>query len=122
MPLKRCLTTFSTPTLHQFFVAELAGVLEVQQVDHQADGKAGAAGCGNASACDLQRGAEQAVLRNGPTFTHLAGEPRRHSRLDQHQGLPTGQHRQRVARINHLRQRLTKEIGLEHLQPPGIRI
>ena len=108
------------PALHQFLVAELVGVLEVQQAGHQPDGQARAACCCNADACDLHGRAEQIVLRNGPTFTHLAGKVRCQCRLDLRPGQPAGQHRQRVAQVDHLGQRLAEEIsalnGIGHRQ------
>ncbi len=49
--------------LDQFLVAELMGVLEIQQAAHLAQGKTRAAGGGHASAGHLHGGAEQIISR-----------------------------------------------------------
>ncbi|AZK88423.1 hypothetical protein BO993_17235 [Xanthomonas oryzae pv. oryzae] len=87
-------------------------MLQVQQAGHQANGKAWAAGSGNTGTGHLHRVAEQIVLRHRATCAHLASEMRRQHRLDLRPGQPTGQHRQRVARIDHLGQGLPEEVGV----------
>ena len=104
------------PALHQFFIAELEGVLEVQQADHQAHRKTGTTGGGNAATGHLYGWAEQVVLRNGPARAHLAGKAWGQRRLDLCPGQSAGQHRQWVAWIDHLGQWLAEEVGLGHLK------
>ena len=58
--------------LSQLFVAELEGVLQIQQADHQTDGQAAPACGGDAKTEHLHGWAEQLVLCNGPIC--LAGQ------------------------------------------------
>lgn len=72
--------------------------------------------CPTASGSDtgaghLQRRAEQIVLRDGASLTHLARKVRRQGRLDLRPWQSAGQHCQWVAQVDHLDQRLTKEVG-----------
>lgn len=99
------------PALHQLLVAQLVGMLEVQQAGHQAQGKTGTAGGSDTGAGHLQRRAEQIVLRDGAALTHLARKVRRQGRLDLRPGQSARQHCQWVAQVDHLGQRLAKEVG-----------
>lgn len=61
-------------------------------------------------------GAEQIVLGDAAADACLAGKVWCQGGFDLRPRQPTGQHGQRVARVNHLGQRLAKEVGLRYLQ------
>ena len=99
------------PALHKFLVAELVGVLQVQQAGHQANGKARAAGRGDAGTGKLQAGAEQVILLNRLAAAAWAFEHRRKAHFNLGPGQPACQYRQGVAQIDHLDQPWTEKIG-----------
>lgn len=111
------------PARHEFLVAELVGVLEVQQAGHQAKGQARAARGSNACAHGLNAGVKQIIALNACARAHLAGKDRRQRRFDLAPQQAACQYRQGVVLIDHLRQGLAKEVrhlsGLGHGQIPS---
>jgi hypothetical protein len=99
------------PTLDQVFVAEVVGVLEVQQRGHEADRQAGAPGGADARSGDHQGGAEQVCSRDGPSFPVSSHETRGQGRFDLGPGQALGQGGQRVLQVDHLVQAGAEEVG-----------
>ena len=106
------------PAFDEFFVAQVEAVLEVQQAGHQADGQARAAGRTDAAAELDVIGAQQIFTAKPLGGQRLAGQLRRHRRLDLGPGQPRGEHCQRVPQIDHLVQPGAEKIVRAHRQIP----
>ncbi len=90
------------PAGHHVLIAEVEGVLEVQERGHQSDRQARSACCADPGAHDGQGRAKEIVALNRLADARLARKRRCQRRLDLHPGQPVRQHRQRVPRVDHL--------------------
>ena len=91
------------PTLDHGLVAEVEGVLEVQQRDHGAQGHARAPGI-RLAAQGRWRLTEQVQIGQRLTGVCAAGEEMRHRSLDLLPRHARGQHHKRVAQVDHVRE------------------
>ncbi len=89
------------PAHHQFFVAEVETVLEVQQADHQADRQLGSTGVAAPATDHDFTGAEHVFGFEDLTRAVLVVELGCNGCFDLAPGQPGGQHRQRVAGVDH---------------------
>ena len=109
---------FLTPAHHQFFIAEVETVLEIQQAGHQSNGQFGASSI-TATATNHRLCGAKHVL----TLEHLADsvlmfELRRYCRLDLTPRQPCGQHRQRIVQIDHGVNAAAEKVDRLHTQIP----
>jgi hypothetical protein len=100
MSLKNCQPTriyeLTAPTLHEFFVAEVEGALQVLQLGHQSDGQAGAV-CGADARADLDLVFTEQI-RHGDLLSRagFAGEVGCQRLFNRAPGKSFAQHHQRV--------------------------
>jgi hypothetical protein len=99
------------PSLHHALVALVECVLEVQQRAHQPQRQARTAGRRHARPCYLGHAAEEVHIRDVFTSTNLLGKQVRDVGFELLPRQPGGQHRQRVAQLDHLVESAAEEIG-----------
>ena len=107
-----------SPTLDEFFVAEVEAALKVQQADHQPHGQTRAARRADTAAEFAVESAGKVNARHTRGRLRLMGQLGRNRRFDRSPRQPLGQHRQRVPQINHLVQARAKEVRCAHPQIP----
>ena len=109
------------PALAQFFIAEVEGVLEVQQRDHQAQRQARATGVAQARAGELRGGSEEVGILNHAAAAVLVRKHRGQRGLDLGPGHARGQHHQRMAHVDHrVQPGAEKVVGGHRLRSPKL--
>ena len=109
------------PAFAEFFVAQVEGVLEVQQRDHQADRQTRTACVAHAGASELRGGAEEIGILDHATTAILVREQRGQRGFDRGPGHARGQHRQRVAHVDHRVQPGAKKVvGGHRMRSPKL--
>jgi hypothetical protein len=103
------------PAGDEFFVAEVEGVLEVEQCGHEPYRQAGAAGGTGAAAGHLQCRPEEVVAFDDGAFATLASESGGKNRFQLGPGHPARQDHQRVPKVNHLIQPGAEKVVSSHL-------
>ena len=98
------------PALDDVFIALVEGVLEVQQRHHQPGGQTWPAGVGDTAASDRRHRAKQVQILDLLAGLDLTRPALGQGRLDLLPGHAVGQHRKRVAQIDHLVQAVAEEI------------
>jgi len=102
------------PARHQRLVALVEGVLQVQQRDHQANRQPRAAAPAHAGAHQFDRGAEQVGVLDHLARAVLVRQQWRECSFDLIPGHACGQHRQRVAHVDHRVQPGAEKVGRVH--------
>lgn len=98
------------PARYDVFVTLVEGMFEVQQRHHQPGGKTRPAGIGDAAAGDRRHRAKQVHILDLLVRLDLSRPALGKGRLDLLPGHPVGQHRRRVAQIDHLIQAIAEKI------------
>ena len=106
------------PALDELFVAEVEAVLEVQQARHQPNRQPRPPGIAAASAGQRKVWAEQANVGVRLARSILMGKHRPQRSLDLIPGQARGQHRQRIAQVDHRVDTAAKEVRCLHHQIP----
>ena len=90
------------PALGQCLIAQVEGMLQIQERHHQTNRKPWTPGRADACSCHLQRRPEQIVARYRTPLAILVCECRRQRLLQAFPGHAPGQHRQGVREVDHL--------------------
>ena len=102
------------PAFDEFLVAQVEAVLQVKQAGHQAHRQSRAPGVADA-ATELQVMCAQQILSERPlSWPRLVRQLGRQRCLDRRPRQPGGQHRQRVAQVDHLLETGAEEIVCGH--------
>ena len=106
------------PAHHEFFVAEVETVLEVQQAGHQANRQLGSSGVAATHAHQDLRGAEHVTALENLTGAILPLKLHCHRRFDLLPGQACGQHRQGIVQIDHGVDAATEKVQRLHPRIP----
>ena len=99
-----------TPAFNDGLIAQIMGVLEIQQRDHQPDGQTRASGQTHVGAGHLERGAEQVGVFQALARASLVREQQGQGRFDLGPGYAGGQYGQGVTQVDHLIEPGAKEV------------
>lgn len=106
------------PARDQLFIAQVEGVFEIQQAEHQAQRQPRTTGGAGACARQHLRGAEQVVAFHHRPRALAAGELGGDCRFELRPRQPRGQHRQRIVQVDHGIDAAAEKVGRGHAQIP----
>jgi len=102
------------PAGHHVLVAEVKGVLEVEERGHEPDRQARTPRRTHPGSGDFQGWVEQVAAGHPLAWPILAGEGRRQGRFDSLPRHPSRQHRQRMPQVDHLVQSGAEKVAGRH--------